>query len=204
MRPTSGELQEFIRSRHSVRRFLPQPVPREILARILESTSWAPSAHNRQPWRLVILSTQEARVRLAEGMGQGFLRDLLADGMTEARASAQVERSRRRLVEAPAAILLCMDPVDMDAYPDEKRARSEYLMGVQSVALAGGILLLAAHAEGLGSVWICAPLFAPEAVRAALTLPSTWEPQGLLLLGYPAKEPEIRPRRPMAEVTQFI
>ena len=62
---------------------------------------------------------------------------------------------------------------------------------MKSVALAGLQLLLAAHAEGLGGTWICWPLFAPEETRQSLDLPSVWEPQGMIFLGYPAEEPEI-------------
>ncbi len=68
-------------------------------------------------------------------------------------------------------------------------------MATQSVALAGGTILLAAHAEGLGGVWVCAPLFAQETVRRVLDLPADWLVQGMILLGYPAKIPEPRPRR---------
>ncbi len=204
MKPTAEDLQEFLRSRHSIRRFQPVPVAREVIERILETATWAPSAHNRQPWRLVALMTPEAKNRLVEEMAAAFRRDLLADGMSPADAEVQVERSRRRILEAPAVILLCLDPSDMDRYSDEKRSRCEYVMAVESVALAGGTLLLAAHAEGLGGVWVCAPLFAPDAVRQSLELPYTWEPQALLLLGYPAKDPEIRPRRPVTEVARFL
>ena len=69
-------------------------------------------------------------------------------------------------------------------------------MLVQSVAMAGLQMLLAAHAEGLGGVWVCWPLYAQEATRAALHLPSHWEPQGMLFLGYPAEAPAPPPRRP--------
>jgi nitroreductase len=89
-----------------------------------------------------------------------------------------------------------------DNYPDARRQQAEYLMSVQSVAMAGQNLLLAAHAEGLGGVWVCAPLFAQEAVRQALNLPGEWHPQGMLLLGYPAVVPKTRPRRPVSEVTR--
>src|ERR1700704_3659263 len=60
----------------------------------------------------------------------------------------------------------------MAPYPDPRRAQAEYLMAVQSVAMAVQNLLLAAHAEGLGACWMCAPLFCGEAVRAALALPA--------------------------------
>jgi nitroreductase len=100
-------------------------------------------------------------------------------------------------------VLLCLDVFTGDAYPDTPRQAAEHLMGVQSVALAGGYLLLAAHAAGLGGVWVCAPLFAPEAARRALDLPSEWQPQALILLGYPAQTPEARPRVPLADVVTF-
>jgi len=197
-------VQQLIRTRRSVRHFSLAAIPPEILERILETATWAPSAHNRQPWRFVVLKTAEARRRLAEGMGAAFRQDLLADGRSLEEVEASVDRSRQRILSAPAAILLCLDTKLGDVYPDPARQQAEYLMGVQSVALAGGTLLLAAHAEGLGGVWVCAPLFAQGAARQALELPAEWEPQGLILLGYPEKYPDIRPRLPLATVTRYL
>lgn len=197
-------LQQFIRSRRSVRHFRPQPVGRETLEIVLESATWAPSAHNRQPWRFAVLTRAQDKTGLAQAMGADFRQDLLADGVDETEVEKLVERSRERLETAPVVIVLCLDILAGDVYPDEIRQLAEYLMGVQGVALAGENLLLAAHAEGLGGVWVCAPLFAPETVRHALDLPDHWEPQGLILLGYPERTPEPRPRRPVSEVARFF
>lgn len=196
--------QDWLRSRRSVRRFAPRPVPPQLLERVLETASWAPSAHNRQPWRFVVLATNESRNNLAVRMGADFRRDLLADGLSQSEAEAQVARSQARILEAPAAILLCLDLKAGDIYPDPARMLAEQWMGVQSVAMAGQNLLLAAHAEGLGGVWVCAPLFAQEPVRQALSLPAEWQPQGLVLLGYPARVPEPRPRRSIDEVVKYL
>jgi nitroreductase len=76
-------------------------------------------------------------------------------------------------------------------------------MGTQSVALAGLQLLLAAHAEGLGGTWICWPLFAPEETRQSLDLPSEWEPQAMIFLGYPAEEPEIPGRNSLESIAVY-
>jgi F420 biosynthesis protein FbiB-like protein len=198
------EIHEFIRSRRSVRRFLPDPVPEEAIQRILEIAIWAPSAHNRQPWRFAVLAGETSRRRLADAMGEDFRRDLLADGLPFEQVEAQVERSRQRIIEAPAAILVCLDSAEMDTYPDERRQTAEFQMGVQSVAMAGQNLLLAAHAEGLGAVWMCAPLFAQDAACRALALPETWQPQGMVLLGYPKLIPPIRQNRSIAEVIKFL
>lgn len=200
----SIQLHEFIRSRRSVRRFLPDSVPPSVLERILKTGTFAASAHNRQPWRFAVLTSPTAKTYLADALGTDFRRDLRADGLSPDEVEAQVARSRARICEAPVVILLCLTMTSMDTYPDEKRQRAEYLMATQSVALAGGTILLAAHAEGLGGVWVCAPLFAPDSVRRALSLPPDWEPQGMLLLGYPAVAPEARGRKPLEEVSFFI
>lgn len=191
-------------SRRSVRRFLPDPIPRSTIQSLLETGLLAPSAHNRQPWRFAVLTTRTAKVCLAEAMGAEFRRDLLADGLPPEQAERQAARSYARITEAPLVILLCLTMAEMDRYPDEKRRRAEYLMATQSVALAGGTMLLAAQAEGLGGVWVCAPLFAPETARRALSLPPDWEPQGMLLLGRPAKSPPARVRKPLSEVALFL
>jgi F420 biosynthesis protein FbiB-like protein len=197
-------LHKFLRSRRSVRRFRQAPVPAEVIERILETATWAPSAHNRQPWRFAVLNSPANRERLAEAMGADFRRDLLADGLLPEQVENLVQRSCQRILAAPVVIVLSLDATVGDRYPDRRREQAEYLMGVQSVALAGGTLLLAAHAEGLGGVWVCAPLFTPHTVRRTLDLPAEWEPQGMLFLGYPAKIPDPRPRRPVAEVTRFL
>jgi nitroreductase len=73
---------------------------------------------------------------------------------------------------------------EMDSYPNEKRSRAEWIMATQSVAAAGLQLLLAAHAEGLGGVWACWPLFAQETIQKNLNIPTFWEPQGMFFIGY--------------------
>jgi len=198
------QLHKLIRSRRSVRRFLPDPVPQPVIERLLKTGASAPSAHNRQPWRFAVLTALEAKIHLADAMGADFRSDLLADGLPPGEVDKQVARSRERICEAPVVIMLCVTTAEMDTYPDEKRQRAEYLMAIQSMALAGGTILLAAHVEGLGGVWVCAPLFAADTVRRALALPRDWEPQGMLLIGYPAKFPDVRTRKPLESVTRYL
>lgn len=198
------DLHAWLRSRRSVRRFRPDPIPADLTARILETATWAPNAHNRQPWRFVQLSSRESREALAGAMGAEFQKTLQAEGLTAEEISSQLERSRARILEAPEAVLLCLDVDVLDKYKDPARTQGEYLMGVQSVALAGGQLLLAAHAEGLAGVWICSPLFVPAEVSQALGLLESWQAQGLILLGYPLNVPEERPRNLISDVRKTI
>jgi F420 biosynthesis protein FbiB-like protein len=199
----SMDARQLLLTRRSVRRFLPDPLPRSLLLDLLETAAWAPSAHHRQPWRFVVVEQPEDRLRLVEAMHVPFRADLQADGLPAAEIDQRLARSRQMITSAAAAVLLCLDPGDLAAYPDPRRQSLETQMGVQSVALAGGTLLLAAHAAGLGGLWMGAPLYAPQAVRDALGLPPAWQPQGLILLGYPAETPAPRLRRPLDEVVRF-
>lgn len=136
-------------------------------------------------------------------MGRALRDDLAADGAPEELIEREVKRSFQRISRAPLLVLLCLTDKDMDVYPDERRQRNEWVMAVQSVAMAGQNLLLAAHALGLGGCWLCAPLFCPEIVRETLDLPADWQPQGLVTLGYPAEE-RVKIRRPLADVVRRI
>lgn len=150
-----------------------------------------------------MLGDPTIKSELAEAMAADFKRDLTRDGVSPEKIEAQIQRSRARINSAPIAVVLCMDMSDMDSYPDEKRQEAERAMATQSVAAAGLQLLLAAHAEGLGGVWVCSPLFAQETIQKALGLPEIWEPQGMFFLGYPAESPEARERKDVTSISLF-
>lgn len=190
----------FIRSRQSIRKFQKKHVPRAVLRQILQTAIYAPSAHNRQPWRFVVLESQRSKQVLVDAMQQEYVKDLERDNVPMAEINLRLARSRRRILDAPIIIILCANMSVMDIYPDQKRNDAERIMAIQSVALAGENLLLAAHAEGLGAVWMCAPLFSAKVVQDALVLPGEWEPQALLLIGYPAEVPKTRARIPLEEL----
>jgi nitroreductase len=92
---------------------------------------------------------------------------------------------------------------DMHKYPDRRRQRAEYLMGVQSAAVYIQNLLLLAHYYGLGTCWVCAPLFCQNAVRKALGLPREIEPQAMVIMGYAAEKPKPPPRKPLEAFSKF-
>ncbi len=169
-----------------------EAVVREMLA----AATYAPSAHNRQPWRFAVIQSQETKERLAAAMGARLRADLQADGVAPERIEQDAGRSYQRITNAPLLILVCLTMEDMDSYPDPHRQQHEWTMATQSVAMAGQNLLLAAHAQGLGACWMCAPLFCPDVVRQALALPPPWEPHGLITLGYPAEE-KVKERAPL-------
>lgn len=191
----NGAPLDLLYARQSIRHFSDVEVPPEIVDQLIDAAARAPSAHNRQPWRFCLLRDPAAKVALADAMGRRLQSDRDRDGDDRARIHADLKRSRDRITRAPLVVLVCLTMESMDQYADPVRCAAEHLVAVQSTAMAGQNLLLAAQAYGLGTCWMCAPLFCPDAVRSVLLLPDHWEPQGLVLLGFPAEAGRNRPRR---------
>ncbi len=193
--PTKEDLHTFLRTRRSIRRFKPDHVPDSVIESILYTATFAPSAHNRQPWRFAVVTNPAVKTRLGEAITSKMRADMQAEGTNEADIEKRATLSLRRMDEAPLVIVLCRDKTDVRVETPE-----EAVMGIQSTALAGLQLLLAAHAEGLGSNWICWALYAQEATRSALELPETWEPQAMYFLGYPAETPADKEMKDLKSV----
>jgi coenzyme F420-0:L-glutamate ligase/coenzyme F420-1:gamma-L-glutamate ligase len=198
------DLHTFLRTRRSIRRFKPDRIPESVIENILATATFAPSAHNRQPWRFCVVTDLSVKARLAQAMAIDFERDLTLDGAPPEKIQSQIKRSRDRLTSAPVAILLCLDMSEMDVYPDEKRQYAERLMAVQSIAAAGLQLLLAAHAEGLGGVWVCSPLFAQATIQRTLGLTESWEPQAMFFVGYPDEMPKIKEMKDLKNLVKSV
>ena len=196
-------LRRVLTERRSIRRYADAPVAKELIESLLAAAVSAPSAHNRQPWRFLVIERAPAKQRLARAMGDRLRSDRLRDGDPPEAVEADVARSYARLTQAPVVVLLCMTTAEMDRYPDERRQRAERTMAMQGTAMAAQNLLVATHAVGLGACWICAPLFCPETVTAALTLPDDWEPQAIITLGYPADAGKPFKRRALSEVVVY-
>ena len=190
---------DFLRARRSIRRFQPDPIPDSAIERILATATYAPSAHNTQPWRIAIVNDPAARTRLGAALTSAMRRDMTAEGAPESEIEARVTRSTTRIHEAPVLILLCRDVTAVREHKPQ-----DTVMAIQSVANAATYLLLAAHAEGLGGNWICWPLYAQEETRSALELPETWEPQGMVFVGYAGEEPKEKVLKPLESISLKI
>lgn len=193
---TQSSLMQALLNRRSLRRYQQRAVPKAVMRAILTAGAWAPSAHNRQPWRFAVVESLEAKTALALAMGARLRRDLSRDHVPEAVIEKDVNRSYDRLTSAPIVLVLSLTMADMDTYSDATRNHNEYIMAVQSTAMAGQNILLAAHDHGLGACWMCAPLFCPDVVQTALSLPDDWQPQGIITMGYPAQSRE-KTREPL-------
>lgn len=179
--------------RRSIRRFRPDPVPRQLIETVLTAAVQAPSAKNRQPWRFVVLEGA-AREKLARLMEEGaaFLKSH-GENVGSCEASARVVR------QAPVTIVvfnaahehdgLIFDHVTYNA-PD-----------IQSIGGMVQTMLLAAESLGLGSLWICDVLYAYPAVRSWLA--RRQELVTAVSLGWADEAPAARPRTSWQEVTEW-
>ncbi len=199
----TSDLATLLRSRRSVRSYQDRPVPRKLLEQVLEAARWSPSPHGRQPWRFVVLTQAASKHLLAERMGETWQRNLEMDGQDEAVVNIRLEKSRQRILKAPALILPCLYLEDLDRYPDEQRQADETTMAIQSIGAAIQNMLLMAYDLGLDTGWMCAPLFCPEVVCDALSLDTRLIPQALITIGYAAADPKRRERLPLSDLVVF-
>lgn len=195
---------DVVLSRRSVRRYLPEQPPLATINRLLEMAVTAPSAHNRQPWRFVVVRSYQEKAKLAKAMGDKLEHDRMADNDDPIDIKNDVARSFARITNAPTLILLCLTMAEMDSYRDADRSRHEFCMATQSVAMAGQNIMLAAQASGLSSCWMCAPMFCPTLVQTTLNLPEDWVPQGMLTVGYPANTGKPFVRKPLEDVVVYL
>jgi F420 biosynthesis protein FbiB-like protein len=196
----SSDLLRNVRERRSVRNFLHKEIPGDALRDILESAMWAPSAHNAQPWRFVVITGPDEKKRLAEAMANEWRKDLTSDGILPEDCERLIKYSIERFTHAPILIVASIVMEEMHRYRDERRQQVEHTMATQSLAAAIQNMLLAAHSKGLGSCWFCAPLFCQDAVRKVLGIPCNIEPQALITVGYPSEQPVPPPRKPLKEI----
>lgn len=200
---TELDLLGLMRGRRSVRWYTDAPVAPELVNAVLEAGRWAPSPHGSQPWRFVVLTRPERKRALADAMAATWQDQLSMDEQPREVIAKRLEKSQQRLASAPVAVVLCLYLEDLDTYPDADRQAAETTMAVQSLGASAENMLLTAYGLGLDGGWMCAPLFCPEVVCAALGLSQQLIPHGLLTFGYSAADPVRRPRRHLGELIEL-
>ena len=164
------DVLEAIATRRSIRKYKSTPIPEDKLNNILKATRLAPSFDNNQPWKFIIVRSEEIK-----------------------RQVVQACSNSKFLLEAPIIIVACAFPDDafglmggyMNSYPVD-------------VAVAVDHLTLAAVNEGLGTCWI--GNFKEEKVQKALSIPDDIRVIGITPLGFPDENPEPRGRKPLEEI----
>lgn len=196
----AGDLDSIVQGRRSVRKLLPDPVPRELIERAIEAAGWAPSPHGRQPWRFVVVESEDAKRALAFAMASAWREQLQLDGQDQSVIQIRLQKSLDRVATAPVIIVPCLYLEDLDEYPDRQRQAAERTMAIQSLGAAIQNLLLTVYAAGYDAGWMCGPLFCPDVVRDALGLSKAQIPHATIPVGRAAADPVRRPRLPVGDL----
>ena len=210
---THEQLDELMTSRRSVRRFRPEPPPRALIERVIQSAVTAPSASNKQPWRFLVVT------------GRATIQDLAALVRTAVDRIAltiepQFEESFRaygdyftRFEAAPVVIVPLFRPMATLSHlagsrleeEDRRRiAAMERDSGLIGASLAIENLLLATHASGLAGSAMTGPLVAVDDLRSRLRVPPSWHIVAVVPIGYAAEEPAPTSRKSGTQVTQWL
>jgi len=168
------DLLRAIRTRRCVRAFHADPVPAQRIEALVGLSNLAPSAGNLQARDFVVVSDEATRKALA---ATTFDQPFVAD--------------------APIVVVVCANLQRIGKYGP----RGRDLYALQDAAAATENLLLAIHADGLGSVWIGA--FDEGAVARLLELPRHVRPVALLPIGRPAEDPPTPERLPLSEILHW-
>jgi nitroreductase len=188
-------IYETMRTLRAVRRLRPEPIPADVLRRVLEAATWAPTGGNVQPWRIVVVKDRA----LKEPLGKLYAQRWAAYSMqyrTNIPASVAQEvraRAERTLAagdylashfgESPVVAVFCFNPKNM-AITDAKQERVS-VVGGGSVYTAVENLLLACRAEGLGCVLTTLLCECEPEVRSLLAIPDPWYTAAAVPIGYP-------------------
>jgi nitroreductase len=207
--PGHLDLLETLRSTGAVRAFEPDPVPDDVLARILDVARFAPSGGNRQGWRVIVVKEAATRRALRDLYLSGWYEYLamgaaglvpwapVTDRSAEAAALADAPRFAQAGSTAPgfaetlhAAPALLLVLADLSALAAVDRDLPRYtLAGGASIYPFVWSLLLAARAEGLGGVMTTMPVRREDDVRALFAIPGEIAVAALVVLGRPVHAP---------------
>lgn len=209
------EFQQWLRARRSVREFEDRPVPREVLERLMQAAITAPSNTNRQPWRFAVISDLDTKKRVVE-----VVRDRTAqmraiiDQSHHAEEFAGYGDFFHEPLDNAATIIIPQyrEYPDLIANlirsgggdPDTFHTASSMQAELCSTAGAVMCLLLQARAEGLGACWMAGPMVARDQIHEILGIRGPWQMVGGIALGYPTRQPDVKPRKPLDSVVQWV
>lgn len=169
------DVLEAIKGRRSIRAYKNDNVRSEIVEKLVEAATWAPSAGNIQPWEFIIVRKPEIKRKLAE---------------------AALDQSI--IEEAPVVIVVCANEVrSSQGYG----IRGKTLYCIQDTAAAIQNIHLTAYSLGLGTCWVGA--FREEEARKILKVPEGVRPVAIIPVGYADETPSPRNRRPLNQIVHY-
>ena len=199
----ANDIWEVMFTQRAIRYWVEEPVSRELIERVIEAASKAPSGSNHQPWMFVVADRDPVKTRLAEA-----LRDYYEEGplKTLVESSQKTEDSSQRLMmsgaenfftnlrTAPAIIIPCLYKLTSPT------SEMNTLVAGSSIYLAVQNMLLAARALGLGTLMTTSHSLIEEVIRDVCKIPDDAQPAALIPIGFPAVKFGPTKRKPVRDI----
>jgi nitroreductase len=212
------EILEFFLSRRSVRTFSKTAVTDEVLERVLQAATSAPSNTNRQPWRFAVVRDSSLRSQIVKAIETRAetMKEIIRRGHHAEDFGNYGDFFHEPLQSASVVIVpQYRDYPDLIANfiasgggdPKAFHTASSMQAELCSTSAACMALLLQAHAEGLGACWMAGPMIAKPEISALLKIAEPWRMVGAIALGYPAEVRETvaaQTRKPLDKVVMWF
>ncbi len=174
---------QIIEERRSIRQYQSRQVEDDKIKGILDSARWAPSGNNTQPWKFIVVKSEELRTKIA-----------------------QVSHQQRWMMSAPVYIVCIADP--SARYQDgkgpavfENSPENELKQAIRDTAIATEHLVLEAEHQGLGTCWVA--WFVQEEFRPVLHIPEDKYVVAVITLGYAGATPLPTPRQKLEDIVFY-
>ena len=198
-----NDIWEVMFTQRAIRYWVEEPVSRELIERVIEAASKAPSGSNHQPWMFVVADRDPVKTSLAEA-----LRDYYEEGplKTLVESSQKTEDSSQRLMmsgaenfftnlrTAPAIIIPCLYKLSSPT------SEMNTLLAGSSIYLAVQNMLLAARALGLGTLMTTSHSLIEDVIRDVCKIPDDAQPAALIPIGFPAVKFGPTKRKPVRDI----
>jgi nitroreductase len=198
------DLLKIIKTRRSIRRYKEKDVPDELLEKIIEAGRWSPSGDNGQPWRFIIVRDPETKKALgkiaAEGSGRRFTAEYFTGRMQERfeglKDLDKKDKAYKKLTSGEVSSFLANAPVIIIVC-----AKLDVWDVPYDSAMATQNMVLMAHALGLGSCVVVAPVSdMRDDVKVMKAKIHGYKVIAPLAIGYPDESPNPRPRLSLKEI----
>ncbi|TDA68294.1 MAG: nitroreductase family protein [Clostridia bacterium] len=203
-------IMEVIITRKSIRKYKPDPIPADVVEKLIEAARWSPSTDNAQAWRFIAVRDRNIIEQLGVVSGTGVFTRLriqqFLTGQLQKRfkdvppeKKAQVFKKLTSgfmsgyLGTAPLVIVVCGHKNSVAAMVYDCSAALENI-------------LIAAHGLGLGATWTQAVTSDPRdeaRTKAVLNIPEDWKVISAVSIGYPGEAPGPRPRKPLEDIVYY-
>lgn len=206
-REGTDDLWEAMWTQRAIRRWEEKPVPDELLVRLVEAATRAPSGSNTQPWRFIVVRDEARRRAIGGFLRAKYEANSALRGYLE-RAGERADRTDRLMLRGARDLFTGLDRAPALVVPCLYRCTSPVtdmnsLLAGSSIYQAVQNLLLAARGLGLGSVMTTFQQLIEPELRELLHIPADARPVALIPVGYPAANFGPVNRRPVQDVLDW-